>query len=921
MSKLVIVESPAKARTIEKYLGKDFKVAASVGHIIDLPKKELGVDVEHDFKPSYEVMPEKKKTVTALKNAAKNAEEIYLAPDPDREGEAIAWHIANLLKKKDRPMHRVLINEITKQAVIKAIEEATELDEDRFEAQQARRILDRLVGYKISPLLSKKFKTGLSAGRVQSVALRLVVERERDIRAFKPDEYWSIDAMLQADAPPDIKAKLAAIKGKSIETPGEKFDPKKKTYIPGEDAAKEIVEAVKNEKFVVSRVVRQERKRNPLPPFITSTIQQEAARKLGFTAKKTMTLAQRLYEGQDVGQGAVGLITYMRTDAPRLSNQALDMARGHISATYGKQYLPSSPNLYRSKKGAQEAHEAIRPTSAERTPEQVSKHLDRDMARLYELIFNRFIASQMKPAVYDQTTAEMEVRDYLFRATGRILKFKGFLAVYEEAADDDAEKQEDGNLPELKEGQELKLLELLPEQHFTKPPPRFTEASLVKELEEKGIGRPSTYAQILSTIMDREYVKKESNRFQPTPLGERINDVLVEAFPDIIDVGFTAQMEGELDKVEEGKADWVELLKQFYGPFSERLEVAAKIMDEVRQEEPTDIPCPVCGKEMIIKWSRQGEFMGCSAYPDCKFTCDFERKEDGTLVPKCGEILETPCPECGKPLQIRESSQGEFVGCTDYPTCKFTSDFQRTEDGKIKLVKREEEDTGITCEQCGRPMIIKKTRKGGKEFIACSGYPDCKNAMDFVREEDGKIKVIPPEKPEETGIKCEKCGKPMVIKTARKSGKQFLACTGYPKCKNAKDFIKDEQGNIKIVEPGDEGPDCPECGKPMILKRSRFGTFWACTGYPDCKNTTPSGGAKKEPKDSVDKKGAKSAAKSGAKKSGGAKKSDAEPLPDEPPCEKCGAPMVRRQGRYGPFIACSGYPQCKNIRKKKKSEE
>jgi len=846
MPKLVIVESPAKARTIEKYLGKDYRVEASVGHVVDLPKKTLGVDIAHDFQPTYEVMPDKKAAVANLKKAAERADEIFLAPDPDREGEAIAWHIRELLKSSGKPMRRVLINEITKPAVAAAIAKAGDLNQDLFEAQQARRILDRLVGYLISPLLSKKFRSGLSAGRVQSVALRLVVDRERVIRAFNPQEYWSIEARLRAALPPEFSAKLAAIAGKALEAPGDKFDPAKKTFIPDQGAAEAVIAAVTGKPFVVKDVVKQERKRNPYAPFITSTLQQEAAKKLGFSAKKTMMLAQRLYEGQDVGEGAVGLITYMRTDSPRVSELAIAMVRDYISLTYGREYLPAGPVEYKSKKGAQDAHEAVRPTAMGRSPEKVKEYLDKDMYRLYELIFLRFAASQMKPAVYDQTTVEIPVGQYLFRATGRVTKFKGFLAVYEEATEDEQNNKDEAPLPALKVGEKLETLGLKPEQHFTKPPPRFTEASLVKELEEKGIGRPSTYAAILSTIQDRKYVEKEQGRFEPTPLGERITDVLVEAFPDVLDIGFTAGMEEDLDKIEDGKENWVKTLKRFYGPFKKNLDQAGAVMEAMRQEAPTDQPCPKCGKELTIKWSKKGEFIGCSGYPECKFT----------------------------------------------------SDFTRGDGGEIQLVERKEaEATDIRCDKCGKPMVVKTTRKDGREFLACTGYPKCKNAKDFTRDEQGNIKVA---EAEEAGIACDKCGKPMVVKKARKSGREFLSCSAYPKCKNAKDMLREPNGKIRVVVPGDHGPDCEQCGKPQVLKRGRFGTFWKCETLSCPASKQKAAGA------------SGSGPGSGSAPRGG----KGEPLPDEPPCEKCGKPMVLKQGRFGPFIACSGYPECKNIRKK-----
>jgi len=903
MSKLLIVESPAKARTIAKYLDREFKVQASVGHVVDLPRKQLGVDLKHDFRPTYEVMPEKKKAVEALKKAAADADEIYLAPDPDREGEAIAWHIADLLKKSGKPMRRVLFNEITRQAVLNAINQAGELDQNRFEAQQARRILDRLVGYQISPLISRKFKSGLSAGRVQSVAVRLVVERERAIRAFTAREYWSLEARLSAKLPPEFKARLVAIDQKSIELP-ERFDRESNTYVPidlnknifisEEKAVKDIVEAVSEKPFVVGEVVRQERKRNPAPPFITSTLQQEAARRLGFTAKKTMALAQQLYEGLDVGEGAVGLITYMRTDSPRVAAPALDMVRDYIAKTYGKEFLPDRPRLYKSPKRAQEAHEAVRPTAMERTPEAVKKFLSDEQLKLYELIFRRFVASQMEPAVYDQTTIEIPVDKYLFRATGRVVKFKGFLAVYEEATEDNGESQDDLPLPEVSRGDRLELMDLMPEQHSTKPPPRFTEASLVRELEERGVGRPSTYAQILSTIQDRKYVVKEQKRFAPTPLGETINDIMVAAFPDIVDIGFTAQMERDLDRVEEGEENWLNLLRGFYGPFEIKLKEAGRVIDEFRKEEPTDLPCPLCERELLIKMGRNGEFLGCSAYPECNYTTDFERDHKGEITPHGRPELELECPECKKPLQIKQSRGREFLGCTGYPDCKFTANFEKDEEGNIKPIKPEKTETEIKCEQCGKPMVIRKTRKGGLEFLACSGYPKCRNAMDFTRDQQGEIKPAPKKEQEETGIKCEQCGKQMIIKTARKTGKEFMACSGYPKCKNAADFIR-EQGKIKPVAPGEKAGDCEKCGRPMVLKIGRFGTFFACSGYPECKHIQG------QEKAGEGGKNAKTAGK---------------PLPEEPPCEKCGQPMIQREGRFGPFIACSGYPQCKNIRKK-----
>lgn len=945
MTKLLIVESPAKAKTIGKYLGKDFRVAASVGHVVDLPPKSLGVDIDHDFKPEYEVMAKKKDAVTRLKQAAKGVDEIFLAPDPDREGEAIAWHIADLLRSAKKPMRRVLINEITQAAVQKAIAEAGQLNQDLFEAQQARRILDRLVGYLISPLISKKFRSGLSAGRVQSVALRLVVDRENAIRAFRKKEYWSIEADLLAELPPPFTARLVAIGEKPLDLP-ERFDKNlnqylaidqsKNTFVPDEAAAQKIIHDLAGKPFVVAGVDTQERKRNPQPPFITSTLQQEAARKLRFPAKRTMALAQGLYEGQDVGQGPVGLITYMRTDSPRVSNQALDMVRNYIQKTYGDLYLPKSPVHYKSKKSAQEAHEAIRPTMIELTPDKVKPFLEPDMYRLYELIFLRFAASQMKPAIYDQTTVELPVGDYLFRANGRVLKFKGFLAAYEEATDDKKTTEEDRLLPTLAPGQKLKVEQLGPKPHFTEPPPRFTEASLVKELEERGIGRPSTYAQILSTIQDRKYVQKDQGQFLPTPLGERITEILVKAFPDILNAGFTAKMEEDLDRIEEGQQNWVALLHSFYGPFSKRLIEAKKIIFEDNSAAPTDLPCPLCGKELMIKWGKTGEFLGCSAYPECNFTANFTKDEKGEIKIEAREALAADtgikCELCGKPLTIKKTRKGglEFLACTGYPECKNAMNFTRGENGEIKPVPRaQSEDPGIACDKCGKPMVIRRTKKGGREFLACSGYPACKNAGDFIRDESGKIIRV---HVGDQGPACDKCGKPLVLK--RSKFNTFWGCSGYPECDNILNLAevhtitkKAEPGEKKAApaekkaaapkakaqasaktatetptntEAASDAPVCDKCGKPMRARRGRTGSFWGCTGYPNCKNTKP---MSQETQDAQPKS------------------AGAAPLPDEPPCEKCGQPMVMRNGRFGPFISCSGFPKCKNIRKKKPGEK
>jgi len=731
MSKsLIIVESPAKAKTIKKYLGEDFNVEASSGHLIDLPTSKLGVDIDNNFNPEYVVIRGKGKYLDKLKKAAKNADKVYLASDPDREGEAIAWHIANELNIWDKS-RRVLIHEITKNAVKKSIENPTDLSQNRFEAQQARRVLDRLVGYQVSPLLWRKVRKGLSAGRVQSVALRLVVEREREIEAFKPREYWSIESELKRtedEIDDSFVASLAKFEGEKVE-------------ISKEEQSNHILDSVKNGDFIVSSVDRKDKKRNALPPFITSTLQQEASRKIRFGTKKTMSIAQKLYEGIELGEeGPVGLITYMRTDSVRVSNDALVEARSYIKENYGDQYLPATPNTFKVKKSAQDAHEAIRPTFANKIPDSIKEFLSDEEYKLYKLIWQRFVASQMNPIIYDQTTLEIEAGKGTFRATGSIIKFPGFSAVYLEGKEEEEEakeKDEMRKLPDVSVGDKLDLINLEGKQHFTQPPPRFSESSLVKELEEKGIGRPSTYASIISTIQDREYVLREKNRLSPTVLGRTVNDLLIQGFPEIMDVQFTADMEEKLDDVEDGNVNWVELLRGFYDGFADRLDKAQESMKGVE----TNITCDNCSAPMIIKWGKNGEFLSCSRYPDCKNAKAFEYDSEGNI-----KIVERAAP-----------------------------------------VLRED----IGCDKCSAPMVIKQSRRG--EFLACSRYPDCKNAKAFEYDPDGNIKIIEREEPlVREDIKCEKCGKPMAERKGR-FGK-FVGCTGYPKCRNIKNI--DEHGNI-----------------------------------------------------------------------------------------------------------------------------
>ena len=712
---LVIVESPAKARTLQKYLGRDFQVKASVGHIMDLPKSRLGVNIEKDFEPEYQVLHGKKKIISELKQAAKGKENIYLAPDPDREGEAIAWHIAeNLGQRKN--VHRVLFNEITKRSVQEAVRNPQQLDRNLYEAQQTRRILDRLVGYQISPLLWKKVRRGLSAGRVQSVAVRIICEREREIQAFTPTEYWSITARLEGQQPPAFSARLFRVGDNRLDP--EKF------RIADAAAAHALVDRLRTATWVVARVERKERRRFPTPPFITSRLQQEASRKLGYAPSRTMRIAQRLYEGVELGeQGAVGLITYMRTDSTRIAPEALQQVRGFIAERFGKDYLPEQAVAYPSKKGAQDAHEAIRPTSMDNPPDAVARFLGKEELALYTLIWNRFVASQMVPAVFDQTTVDIHAADTVFRATGQIMKFDGFIRVYTEGRDDERKEDEEDDeaerqLPVLTEGGPLRLHELLPEQHFTQPPPRFSQATLIKELEEKGIGRPSTYATIMATILSKEYVSEDkSRRLRPTELGFLITDLLVDAFPDILNVEFTAGMEDELDKIEEGKEKWLAAMRRFYDPFKRDLEHAEERMRDVKRHgQPTDIACPVCGANMVIKWGRGGEFLACPNYPECKSTRNFTRDAEGNISVVETEVVDEKCEVCGRPMQVRFGRYGKFLGCSGYPECKTVRSLVRPV------------PTGVHCPDCESGEIMEKRSRTGRTFFSCNRYPQCKFA-------------------------------------------------------------------------------------------------------------------------------------------------------------------------------------------------
>jgi DNA topoisomerase I len=790
MSKaLVIVESPAKAKTIGKYLGPQYIVKASLGHIKDLPKKNLAVAVDGDFRPDYQIIEGKKKLIQELKSAAKKVDSIYLAADPDREGEAICYHLQEELDggKSDRPVFRVMFNEITQKAIRAAFDRPMTVNVHLVEAQQARRVLDRLVGYKISPLLWDKVRRGLSAGRVQTVALRLIVERERAIRAFEKREYWTIDVQLNAKKPPILKAQLAKRNDENVE-------------IPNGESADGIVTALDGAEYRVASVQTREKRRNPVAPFITSTLQQEAARKLRFSVKRTMGLAQRLYEGVELGkEGAVGLITYMRTDSVRVSEDALAEARQLIAERFGANYVPEKPNTYKGKKDAQDAHEAIRPTSALRTPESLEKFLAEDEMKLYRLIWMRFVASQMPPAVFDQTTIEVDAqgRDgnrYRFRATGSVPKFDGFLAVYEEGKDQKDEEDEElkHKLPAVSEGEVLKFKAIEPEQHFTEPPPRFTEASLVKELEANGVGRPSTYAAILSTIQEREYVKKEGGKFAPTELGEVVTDLLVENFDHIFDVKYTARMEEELDEIEDGKMDWRSAMSEFYEQLKEDLEHAERNMTDIkRMEKPTDQICEKCGKPMVIKWGRHGSFIACTGYPECTNTR--EVAVEGSVE----EGEEEYCENCGRPMVLKKGRFGQFYACSGYPDCKTTKKIGETQQRKSDQPLEE------LCPSCGSNLALKYGRFG--EFISCSNYPKCK----YIKQKT-------------VGVKCPNCNEGEIIERRSKRGKTFYGCNRYPEC----DFVA---WNKPMPE------SCPECGSSYLLEKwTKAGPVAVCPNS-ECK--------------------------------------------------------------------------------------
>lgn len=701
---MIVVESPTKVKTLQKFLGDDYIIKASVGHVKDLPEGELGVDIEKDFQPQYVTIPGKKKVLGELKKASQKIKNIYLGPDPDREGEAIAWHIAEEIDGKEKNVYRVLFNEITKNAVLDALKHPVKLQQSKFEAQQARRILDRLVGYQVSPILWEKVRRGLSAGRVQSVAVRIICEREREIERFVPEEYWSLTATLKGkESPVSFDARLVKWKGKKVS-------------LANASEAEAMKKRLESASYSVSKIVEQEKKRHPLPPFITSRLQQDASRKLSFSAYKTMRVAQKLYEGVDLGEmGTVGLITYMRTDSPRVSSEAVHQVRGWIKNRFGETFLPPKPNIYKGRKSAQDAHEAIRPTSFDLDPDRMKPKLDKDQWALYKLIWDRFVASQMASAVFLQTTVEIKASEGIFTATGSVPVFHGFMALYVESEDNHLssakqDEDEEKKLPRLSEGEVLDLLGLIHRQHFTQPPFRFSEAALIKELEEKGIGRPSTYAAILSTIKGKEYVRMEKGKFHPTELGYLVNDLLVVNFPDILNIEFTALMEENLDKIEEGEKGWVETLKEFYTPFEKDLEMAKVSMRDVKREQiPTEVLCEQCGAKMVKRWGKRGYFLACSRYPECRYTREVEENGEPQKVE-----TDVKCEKCGSPMVIKNGKFGRFLACSNYPACKSTQSL----------------NTGVRCPQegCEGMLVERRTRKG-RTFYSCSNYPQCTFAL------------------------------------------------------------------------------------------------------------------------------------------------------------------------------------------------
>ncbi|MDZ4861104.1 MAG: type I DNA topoisomerase [Candidatus Hydrogenedentes bacterium] len=788
MSKiLVVVESPAKAKTINKFLGPNYIVRASYGHVRDLPKSDLGVDVNNNFQPKYVTLKDSAKAVKALQEAAKTVDSILLASDPDREGEAIGWHVATLLEKSKKPVQRIVFNEITKRSVKAATKHPREIDLNLVNAQQARRVLDRLVGYKISPFLQWAVKKGLSAGRVQSVAVRMVCEREDEIRAFIIEEYWTIEALLETIRGDVFTARLVRVAGE-------------KPQLPNEDSVKQVLARLDGAKYSIANIETKEVRRRPYPPFITSSLQQEASRKLGFSPRKTMILAQQLYEGIALGaEGTDGLITYMRTDSTRIANEALDEVRAFIRENHVPKMLPEKPNFYASKKGAQDAHEGIRPTVPARTPEKVGAFLDDDQLKLYTLIWRRFVASQMTPAVLDQTIIDITAADCAFRASGSVMKFQGFTVLYEETVEDkqtskDTEEDPSGLLPQVNAGESVASRELKPEQHFTKPPPRYSEASLIRALEENGIGRPSTYAPTINTITERGYVEREKGRLKPTELGEQVNTLLVANFPEILEIGFTAQLESDLDHVEEGTREWHDLIKDFYTEFDKVLTTAQKKMiTELVGEEPA---CPKCGSRMELRHGFYGMYLACTQ-AECDGRISVKKKASA-------EPTDIVCDLCGSPMVLRIGRFGKFLACSTYPACKNTHKVDKEGNRVDTGPKEPPKKTDQKCPTCGGFLLIRKSRRG-EEFYGCEKYPKCKFT-----------------KPMELGIACPQCSVGnLVSKMAR--GRRFYGCDRYPEC------------DYKFFGQIDKTVPCGKCGNSwtVITKGKNKPTMRTCP-KPNC---------------------------------------------------------------------------------------
>ena len=974
---LVIVESPAKAKTINKYLGKNYVVKASMGHVRDLPKHDMGIDLENGFEPKYEVVRARAKVIKELQKLANSAPQVYLASDRDREGEAIAWHLVQALNLPAEKTKRVIFNEITRSAISEAFDHPHEIDLDRVNAQQARRILDRIVGYELSPLLWRKIAKGLSAGRVQSVAVRVIVEREREIREFHPEESWKIAAFVSAD--PNAADKLApewaefiesertqkeiqkwlseraAFRTELVEVGGAAFEP------ANVEDARAVVEAlgydverVESElweeykhldlkqtaiigglnrarvpQLTISDLTTKRTKSRPPAPFTTASLQQQASTVLRFATSRTMRTAQGLYEGVALdGEGSVGLITYMRTDSTHLSKDALSAARAYIKSAFGDRYLPEKPNFFGKRQArTQEAHEAIRPTDPHRTPESIRAALSAEQFKLYDLIWKRFVACQMPSAEWDSTSVSVSCETSRgkarFAASGRKLVFDGFMKVAGISSADQI-------FPPFEIGAQVGLIDLEPKQCYTSPPPRYNEASLVKTLESEGIGRPSTYAAIIDTIQQRGYVEQEQRKFFATALGEIVTDKLVEHFPKIMEVGFTSFMEDELDKIEESHLDWVRVLHEFYDPFKELLDAAGESMQAARAE-PSEHICPHCKSAMLFRWSKTGRFLACSGYPDCKHTINLNRKGE----PLHAETHEVKCDTCGKPMSVKNSRNGMFLGCSGYPECRNT---MPCDDNGVPLKRLTADELKHPCEACGQGTMVVKWRRL-QAYVACDRYPKCKNRESLPA--GTFVKKPPAAPPEEAGVACEKCGRPMVLRSGTRG--KFIACSGFPRCKNtapvekleelrvkspAKQTLAEANGNgrkagvpkgkngkVDLTQLGDPPPGfawtrtgrpvvetmpkgdliCPDCGEVMDLRRGRFGLFYSCTGFPKCRFVSNLRGQAK--KDAEEQMPAPARPK---------------PIPTDIPCDDCGQPMMVREGRSGKFLGCSGYPKCKS---------